>query len=144
MDSLAKHGELNSGEIDAKMLVYKYKFLAKDNEYDSTQLDDYLELLHSGNGCHVNVYTEYASVYSSLFDERFNHEMEDLIIVQIRISKQLPLEASSSEFADSVSKGFEAISGIDGNSHWFEKKEGTESYVRLLNEIPANRRSTKI
>ncbi|MBF0430522.1 MAG: BRCT domain-containing protein [Fibrobacteria bacterium] len=145
MEALARHPEINSGEIDAKVIVCKYKFLAKQDDFDHETLEDWLLVLQESQHCHVTVYVEDASIYGDLFKESSGiDDLEDLLIVQIRIVKQVPLEAKGQSVADDIARGFEGVEGVDGRLEWFERKEGTAGYIRLLNEIPQNLRSRKL
>ncbi len=143
MESLALTNVTNSGEIDAKVIVCKYKFITKENEYDISAFDDWMELLQQTKNCHVSVFVE-DSYYLKLFLENVDKYGDDNILISCRIVKQLDLNDNSQEFIDDIARGFESIKGIDGNIKWFEKKEGTAGYIRLLNEIPQYRRNREI
>jgi hypothetical protein len=53
------------------------------------------------------------------------------------------LEENGQVFVDMISKGFESINGLDGDISWTEKKEGTASFAKLLQEIPLKTKLTK-
>lgn len=145
MDAIAKTPEINSGEIDAKVVVCKYKFLSKDNAFDHDALEDWLELIQESEHCHISVSVEDAYLYSNLFQDNEPTAMDDdLVVIQCRIVKQLPIEKNGQEFADTIAMGFEGIQGVDGTLHWFERSEGTAGYIRLLKEIPQNLRSRRL
>ena len=143
MEALVSFPEINSGEIDAKVIVCKYDFFTRQGEYDHEALEDFLEVLQEGKHCHVSVYVEDAFIYIDLFNEHYDtdEDLSDVIVVKCRIVKQVPLDVDSQKVVDDLAIGFEGIEGVDGRLHWFERKEGTASYIRLLGEIPQYKRS---
>jgi hypothetical protein len=42
-----------------------------------------------------------------------------------------------------IAKGFESIKGLDGDISWSEKKEGTASFAKLLQDIPLRTKLTE-
>lgn len=145
MDSIAKISEINTGDIDAKVVVCKYKFLSKEDAFDHDALEDWLQLIQESEHCHISVSVEDAYIYTNLFQDNEPTAIDDdLVVIQCRIVKQLPIEKDGQEFADTIAMGFEGIRGVDGSLHWFERSEGTAGYIRLLKEIPQNLRSRRM
>ncbi len=143
MDALAEYGEISSGEIDEKVVVVKYKFIA--DVFDHVALEDFLSVLQDSYGCHVSVSVEDLTVYRHLFGHSVSKDyLHGDTLINCRIVKQLAIDKESQSFVDDVAQGFEGIQGVDGSLHWFEKKEGTAGYIRLLKEIPQNTKSTAI
>jgi len=141
MDALAEFAETNSGEIDEKVVVVKYKFISDD--FDHVAFEDFLHVLQVAQNCHVTVSVEDLAVYRALFNHhRVVDNSEGQTLINCRIVKQLPVDEESQRFIDDVAQGFEGIRGVDGNIHWFEKKEGSAGYIRLLKEIPQSIKST--
>ena len=131
MEALALTPYSESGEIDAKIAIIKYKFIAKDGSFDSDALNDFFEVLDNGEDCFVTVYFEEAYIYNDLFEEEYDDD-DDLLIVKVRIVKVLPLDFDTQNIVDDIAIGFEGISGIDGSLDWYERKEGSLSYINLL------------
>jgi hypothetical protein len=136
MDALANTTPTVSGDVDEKMCVCNYKFVAPPDGFDADALEIWLAEL-SGMGCHVSVTSEDAFLYQDLYttDEEDTQPAEDnAIVVRCRIIKQLALNFPSADFVDTVARGFERIRGVDGSLRSFERTEGTAAYMRLLKE----------
>jgi hypothetical protein len=101
--------------------------------YKESDLEDLLEILQSQKDTFISVLIEESS-YSFLFDTEYVLQARTKIIC--RIVKKIGLEEDSQDVADRITKCFELISGLDGSTKWYERKEGTSSFVRLLREIP--------
>ena len=54
----------------------------------------------------------------------------------MRFVKPMTLDSNSRILADEISKGVEAIRGVDGRFHWFGKAEGSTDYVKLIRSVP--------
>ena len=142
MEALASTPETGTGEIDNKFIVIKYKFIKNLSDFDSESLIDYLELLSNKDRCYVRLFKEYYSLYHNVFgSENSESYDEDTLIITIRIVKLFDLEENPQSFVDDVAIGFEGIDGVDGDLTWFERKEGSSSYVRLLKEVNQNFRN---
>jgi hypothetical protein len=50
------------------------------------------------------------------------------------------LEFGTGPWLDRIERLFEAVSGLDGKTTWFERSEGSTDYVRLLAEVPQSLR----
>lgn len=127
---------VDSGDIDEKLLICRYKALFQNGEIDISTLEDYLELLTETTNSHVSATIEEPFIYKDLYDEFSQEDIDNLLFFQCRIVKHLDLNANSQEFVDTIAKGFESIKGLDGDLTWNEKKEGSASFAKLLQEIP--------
>ncbi|MEZ4421990.1 MAG: BRCT domain-containing protein [Gemmatimonadota bacterium] len=135
MDALATCAEVNVGEIDAKVIVVTYRFLRSSREY--VQFADFHQALNRlrREGAHVSAQGHYVGAFRELYDDAILGEVTD-IVVEVRVVRQVPLEASSRAWVDEIERVFEEVEGIDGESRWFEREEGSAAYVRLMQEIP--------
>lgn len=127
---------VDSGDIDEKLLICRYKALFQNGEMDITALEEFMELLTETTNSHVSATVEEPFIYKDLYDEFSQEDIDNLLFFQCRIVKHLDLNANSQEFVDTVAKGFESIKGLDGDLTWNEKKEGSASFAKLLQEIP--------
>lgn len=126
----------DSGDIDEKILICRYKALVKNGDFDIDGLEQYLELLKETKNSHVSASIEEPFIYQDLYDEFEADEIDDLLFFQCRIVKHFPLDSDCQEFVDGIAIGFEGIDGMDGDLTWTEKKEGTASFAKLIQEIP--------
>lgn len=128
----------NSGEIDAKVVVVNYKFLAYRNKwFDEDKMEAWLEILNMEFQCQVAIKAYPASSFHDLFEEVEGEIGEDSWIIYCRIVKQFEIEEDPQEFVDIVESGFARLERVDGDSSWFERKEGSGDYLRLIREIPS-------
>jgi hypothetical protein len=142
MVGLENIATLDSGEIDEKLLICRYKALFGNGDIDLTALEDFLELLTETTDSHISATVEEPFIYKDLYDEFSKEEIDNLLFFQCRIVKHLDLDADSQEFVDVFAKGFESIDGLDGDISWSEKKEGTASFAKLLQDIPLRTKLT--
>ena len=142
MVGLENIATLDSGEIDEKLLICRYKALFGNGDIDLTALEDFLELLTETTNSHISATVEEPFIYKDLYDEFSKEEIDNLLFFQCRIVKHLDLDADSQEFVDIISKGFESIEGLDGDISWSEKKEGTTGFTKLLQDIPLRTKLT--
>jgi len=144
MDALAAVPPTGAGTLDAKVLVCNYTFIAAEKTaYDAEGLETFLDRLQAECSCHVHVAGYAWRTYRDLFETGFDGSRErpaGAILVHCRIVRQLPLDETASRLLDRITRGFEAIAGIDGKLRWFERTEGTAGYARLLTEIPQSLR----
>ena len=143
MQGLEKYASTDSGEIDEKLIICRYKALFQNGEIDINALEDYLELLKETSDSHITATIEEPFIYQDLYNEFTEEDIDNLLLFQCRIVKQFDLEENGQEFVDMISKGFESINGLDGDISWTEKKEGTASFAKLLQEIPLKTKLTK-
>jgi hypothetical protein len=143
MQGLEKYASTDSGEIDEKLIICRYKALFQNGEIDINALEDYLELLKETSDSHITATIEEPFIYQDLYNEFTEEDIDNLLLFQCRIVKQFDLEENGQEFVDMISKGFESINGLDGDISWTEKKEGTASFATLLQEIPLKTKLTK-
>jgi len=136
MEGLERISPTDSGEIDEKLVICRYKALFENGNVDLTGLEEFLELVHETSNSHVSASIEEPFIYQDLYNEFSEEEIDNLLFFQCRIVKHLELEADSQEFVDTIAKGFESIDGLDGDLTWTEKKEGTASFAKLLQYIP--------
>ncbi len=142
MVGLENIATLDSGEIDEKLLICRYKALFGNGDIDLTALEDFLELLTETTDSHISATVEEPFIYKDLYDEFSKEEIDNLLFFQCRIVKHLDLDTDSQEFVDVFAKGFESIEGLDGDISWSEKKEGTASFAKLLQDIPLRTKLT--
>lgn len=126
----------DSGEIDEKLIVIRYKALFENGELDIDDLENYLELIYETLDSHVSASIEEPYIYQDLYDEFSNEQIDNLLLFQTRIVKRVDLNENSQEFVDDIAKGFESIKGLDGDLNWNEKIEGSASFAKLLKDIP--------
>jgi len=143
MQGLEKCASTDSGEIDEKLIICRYKALFQNGEIDINALEDYLELLKETSDSHITATIEEPFIYQDLYNEFTEEDIDNLLLFQCRIVKQFDLEENGQEFVDMISKGFESINGLDADISWTEKKEGTASFAKLLQEIPLKTKLTK-
>lgn len=137
MAALAECMPSNSGEIDEKIVVCNYKFPIDISQLDREGLENWLNELGSTLGCHIAVHVEEFSLYHDLYTyDGIVAYPNTGYFAKCRIVKQIPIDMSGQEFADSVARGFENVRGVDGSIKWFERIEGSATYIRLLNGIP--------
>lgn len=125
-----------SGDIQSKVFVGVYKFFVKtDDVIDAGRLQCWLVAFRDSQAVHVQARKYDYGAYRDLFSTEGNEGLTG-ILVEVRFVKQMTLDESSRILADEISKGFEAIQGVDGRFHWFEKAEGSTDYVRLIRSLP--------
>jgi hypothetical protein len=135
----------DSGDVDEKIVVCNYKFiLDRPNEqFDQDKIAEILSALASRFQCHVSARAGWASMHQALFaNDATEVRSQDALVIEYRFVRHQSLDSPTSDFVNAVSKAFEAIDGIDGTLRWFERVEGSASFVRLLNEIPQSLRVT--
>jgi hypothetical protein len=142
MVGLENVASVDSGEIDEKLLICRYKALFQNGDMDTTALEAFLELLTETKNSHVSATVEEPFIYKDLYDEFSQEDIDNLLFFQCRIVKHLDLDADSQEFVDTVAKGFESVNGLDGDISWSEKREGTSSFAKLLQDIPLRTKLT--
>lgn len=138
IEALANTAPTDSGDIDEKIVLIRYKDLVSNGEFDIHALEDYLKDLQEVQNCHVVGKLEEPYIYANLFEEYSEAEIENLIRFECRIVKHLPLEANSQDFVDAVCMGFEGIKGLDGSVTHSERTEGTAMFSNLMKEIKQN------
>jgi len=136
MESLENYVPIGSGEINDKLLICRYKSLFQNGELDIEALELFLKLVNETANSHVTATIEEPYIYKELYNEFSEENLENLLFFQCRIVKQFVLEASCQEFVDTIAIGFEGIKGLDGDISWSEKKEGSASFAKLLQDIP--------
>lgn len=136
MLSLENTVALDSGDIDEKLLIIRYSALFLNGDIDITGLEDYLDILKDTSNSHISATIEEPFIYKDLYNEYSEQDIEDLLIFQCRIVKHFNINSETQDFVDNVAKAFESIKGLDGRLTWNEKKEGTASFAKLLQDIP--------
>ncbi len=136
MEGLENIVPTDCGEIDEKLVIIRYKTLFENGNLDIDGLEEYLGLIHETSNSHVSASVEEPFIYQDLYNEFSEEQIDNLLFFQCRIVKHLDLDANSQEFVDTIAKGFESIKGLDGDLTWTEKKEGTASFAKLLQDIP--------
>jgi BRCA1 C Terminus (BRCT) domain len=141
LTALAETPALNSGAVDAKIVVCNYNFTLEPKQvFDRAALESILHKYQNLEGCFVSA----RASSSELFAEPNNSNLANaakvkkLNFVACRIVKQFPLDAPIMQFIEEIERAFEGITGIDGRFQWFERNEGSGDYIRLLKEIPPN------
>lgn len=143
MQSLENTAAIDSGEIDEKLLIIRYSALFLNGDMDITGLEDYLDILKDTSNLHITATIEEPYIYKDLYNEYNEQDIEDLLIFQCRIVKRFSINSETKDFIENISKGFESIKGLDGKLTWNEKKEGTASFAKLLQDIPVKTKLTK-
>ncbi len=130
MTALAAIPPTDSGEIDMKILVIKYTFLLRDDDDDEAipVIEKCLRQINDNEKCYVNV-----STYPiGLFSEK---EIDPkTLAIDCRFVKQLALDDDVKVFIEIIKNSFENIS-IKGEINWFDRTEGSATYIRLLQEL---------
>ena len=142
MQGLETITPLESGELDEKLLICRYKALFQNGEMDIDALEEYLNIISETSNSHVTASVEEPFIYQELYDEFSEQDIENLLFFQCRIVKHFALEDNCQEFVDNIARGFEAIKGLDGDISWSEKKEGSASFAKLLQDIPIRTKLT--
>jgi hypothetical protein len=136
MAALALCLPTGSGELDSKIVVCTYKFAADLASLSLDCLQGSADELANALDCYVATHLDYRSLYSEqsdLYD--LDKDIEGIgCYLKFRIVKEIPADLSGQEFVDIVARGFERIPGVDGTLSWFERIEGSASYIRLLRE----------
>jgi hypothetical protein len=141
MEALGAQPPTNSGVIDAKVFVCNYKFLTPSIEHiDVVAVEELLTDLQQNESCHVALRSHYATAYSQLFEGGDANLSKTALVVECRIVKQMLLTDDPAAFVERIERGFEAIRGVDGRLHWFERAEGSADYIRLLQSVPQSLR----
>lgn len=133
MESLSLYPVIDEGELDEKIVVYKYTFHEGENSYDKSELEDLLELLQGQADTYVSRIVE-EEYYLALLADVSTYQGTNKIIC--RIVKKVGIGENAQNIVDDITKGFEAIQGLDGKMKWYERAEGTASYVKLLKALP--------
>ncbi len=140
MEALAYVPETSSGDIEDKIVVCNYKFFAREGQFDKKAIEVYLDMLSDSRGCHVSVYTDYASIFAMLYTGNCDDFDDEQILVRIRVVKQIHIDEDTQATVDEIAMAFEAIDGVDGDLEFFERQAGTASFLKVLSEIPESRR----
>jgi hypothetical protein len=136
---LGEAAPINSGAIDAKVIVATYRFLAgRKDAFDADALAALIEGLGNRPGCHASVSAQSAAIFQTLFDEDgvVTEVTDTALVVECRIVRQVPLDEPIIPIIDALERQFEKIPGVDGRLKWFERTEGGADYIRLLAELP--------
>ena len=137
MDALAQAPPTNSGAIDTKVVVVTYKFLTPDPPtFDQDALEKALRPLQQ-DGAHIRLSAFPLIAYQELFGASATGSG---LAVEVRVVRQTALEFGTGPWLDRIERLFEAVSGLDGKTTWFERSEGSTDYVRLLAEVPQSLR----
>ena len=139
--SLAENVPINSGAIDAKIVVCNYHFpLYPKQKYDRGAFESALQKFRNYDACFVSARANSANLFADLYssDDIRIKLQKDFVYVDCRIVRQFPLDAPVTQFVEEVAMAFEKIDGIDGRFRWFERTEGSGDYIRLLKEIPSS------
>ena len=142
MEALAQEAETNSGAIDAKVVVCKYETTcATAGDIDTEAVSVFLQELREGGGCHVSLRSFPVASRKRLFDdEDYEDTPDDWLIIHCRVVKQMPLEDDPQNLADMLGRRLGDLLGREGRYSWFERKEGTAGYIRLLRQVPESLR----
>lgn len=144
MAALAEAPPTNSGEIDAKMILINYRFLASSEDaYDRDGLARMLGNFQADDGFHVTLTSYDVMTYNTLFlesDEVQLQAHELATVVECRLVKQMHLDEPPTPLLDRVARGFESLGGVDGKMRFSERREGTAEYIRLLKGVPQSLR----
>ena len=145
LEALANCPCSQSGDIDEKIVVCNYKFVLDrpDEGFDQEVIAESLAALASRFQCHVSARSSWATVHQALFaNNSAEVHSQDALVIEYRFVRHQSIDSPATEFINSVSSVFEEIDGIDGTLRWFERTEGSASFVRLLREIPQTLRVT--
>lgn len=139
LEALAKCPGSQSGDIDEKIVVCNYKFILNqpDKGFDQEVVEESLSALALRFQCHISARSSWATVHQALFSkDSAEVHSQDALIIEYRFVRHQSIDSPSSDFINAISNVFEKIDGIDGTLRWFERVEGSASFVRLLGEIP--------
>jgi hypothetical protein len=142
MEALAHKAPTNAGAVDGKVQVLTYSFIAPSrNAFDRVAVEQLFADLRAIHGCHVRSRVIPARARNELFAGRGEAPVPDgYLVFEVRVVRHTPLDIPITELVSFVSSRFEAIRGIDGKLHWFERTEGSADYIRLIREIPEDLR----
>jgi len=138
MDALATAPVQNSGALDTKVVVYKYKFTVPElSDLDENLLEQALDSLSSTHDLHIRTNAYQALSARDIFEDEVAAALpETFFVVEVCFVKELSIEASPQPIAEAIAKAFEPIPEIDGRVHFFEVREGSATYIRLIREVP--------
>lgn len=139
MRSLAVTPSTNSGDIDGKVTVVTYTFVAPSrSSFDRAAVEALLERLGEEHNCHVRPLVVPARVRNDLFEGWSERGIPaNYLVFEFRIVRHGPLEEPCSDLVRVVESGFQGIDGVDGDLRWFERIEGSADYIRLVRGLPS-------
>ncbi len=129
--------EIDSGEIDQKFVLFRYKILLKNGLFDKDEIKSMLVRIRKKES-HVTAKFEDPFVLQNLYGLFQDIDITDSVVFRCRIVKHFPLDVEVSDFVDYVLNEFYSINLTEGKYTWSEKKEGSATYARLFKEIPDN------
>ena len=140
MEALGQHPPNNAGDIDAKMIVVNMNFLSTPQaKVDRIRFEKSLSLIKGKYDCHVNANSMPAEYYNKfIYDESCPIFPPSSLAIKCRIVRQEHLVDNSIDFIEEVKSIFSNITCAYSTFKWFEKKEGSADYVRLIKELPEN------
>jgi hypothetical protein len=145
LEALVNYPCSRNGDIDEKIVVCNYKFILDrpDEGFDQEEVAESLSELALRFQCHVSARCGWATAHRELFaNDAADSHSQDALVIEYRFIRHQLLDSSTLEFINALSRAFEQIDGIDGTLNWFERAEGSASFVRLLGEIPQSLRVT--
>jgi hypothetical protein len=136
MESLENHPVTNSGDIDEKLLICRYKALVLNGDFDIDGLENYMIELKSIDNSHISAKLEDPLIYQELYGKYEDIDLTDMILFQCRIIIHLSLDSDSSIIMNNIKSGFNKLDGVDGEFSWSEKTEGSSSFATMIKTIP--------
>ncbi len=136
MEGLEIYSPLDSGDIDKKLIICRYKSLFQNGDIDIDALEYFLKQLNETSKSHITSSIEEPYIYKELYNEFSEEDINNMLYFQCRIVKCYDLNEDYKSFIDEIKKGFDGIKGLDGEFYYTEKKEGSSSFAKLLQDIP--------
>jgi hypothetical protein len=87
MEGLESVVPTDSGEINEKLIIIRYKALFENGNLDIDGLEEYLELIHETSNSHVSASVEEPFIYQDLYNEFSEEQIDNLLFFQCRIVK---------------------------------------------------------
>lgn len=148
-DSLARTPSDRSGDIESKVVVWKYSFkLPYDEVYtkDIIEANECLDILHKNLMCHITTSEYDLAVYNDLYgNEKTEYSKVnvnnpgDYRYFECKLIKEMLIKESNIEISEMISKSFGNIKNIDGELTSFEAIEGSANFIRLIKESEETR-----
>ncbi len=136
MESLENHHVTNSGDINEKILICKFKALVINGDFDIEGFEKYLGELKNMENSHVSAKLEDPFIYQDLYGQFEGIDLTGMILIQCRIVFHILLDSDCQLIANKIKKGFDEIEGVKGEFSWSEKTEGSVSFAQMIKLIP--------
>jgi len=136
MESIENHHVTNSGDINEKILICRFKALVQNGDFDIDGLENYMEELKNMENSHVSAKLEDPLIYQELYGQFEGIDLTDMILFQCRIVRHILIDSEGQFIANNIKERFDKIQGVVGEFSWSEKTEGSSSFAKMIKNIP--------